>query len=150
MSTAARPLSSRSTAARAAASGLAARGRDAREVGLRLVGPVRVRARRAPFVVVVLTALAAGLVGLILMSTVMQAQSFRIDELQRDASLLQAQRDQLTNEVERMQSPSGLAERALAEGMVPNANPVFLQLADGKVVGDPEPAEPGTNVRKAD
>lgn len=134
----------------ALASGLAARGRDAREVGLKLVGPVRVKARRAPFVVVVLTLLAAGLVGLIVLSTFMQAQAFRIDDLQREATLLQAQKDQLTSEVERMQSPAGLADRALAEGMVPNANPVFLRLGDGAVIGDPVPAEPGTNVRRAD
>ncbi len=142
---------SRSAAARstALASGLAARGRDARDVGLRLVGPVRVRARRAPFVVVVLTVLAAGLVGLILLSTAMQAQSFRIAELQKEATLLEARRQQLAAEVDRAQSPSGLAERALAEGMVPNANPVFLRLSDGKVIGEPVPAEPDTNVRRA-
>ncbi len=133
----------------ALASGVAARGRDAREVGLKLVGPVRVRARRAPFVVVVLSVLAVGLVGLILFSTAMQAQSFRIDELQQQATLLQAQKDQLATEVEQMQSPSGLAQRALAEGMVPNANPVFLRLSDGKVIGEAVPAEPGTNVRRA-
>lgn len=142
---------SRSAAARstALASGLAARGRDARDVGLRLVGPVRVRARRAPFVVVVLTVLAAGLVGLILLSTAMQAQSFRIAELQKEATLLEARRQQLAAEVDRAQSPSGLAERALAEGMVPNANPVFLRLSDGKVIGEAVPAEPDTNVRRA-
>lgn len=142
---------SRSAAARstALASGLAARGRDARDVGLRLVGPVRVRARRAPFVVVMLTVLAAGLVGLILLSTAMQAQSFRIAELQKEATLLEARRQQLAAEVDRAQSPSGLAERALAEGMVPNANPVFLRLSDGKVIGEPVPAEPDTNVRRA-
>lgn len=130
--------------------GLAARGRGARDAGLRLVGPVRVRARRTPFVVVVLTVLAIGLVGLILISTVMQAQSFRIGELQREASLLESQRDQLSTEVEQMKSPAGLADRALSEGMVPNANPVFLRLADGRVIGDPVPAEKGTNVRRAD
>jgi hypothetical protein len=35
-------------------------------------------------------------------------------------------------------------------GMVPNANPVFLQPSDGKVIGDPEPAEPRSNVRRVD
>ncbi|MFS0884760.1 hypothetical protein [Aeromicrobium sp. 179-A 4D2 NHS] len=152
MSTATSPRAlSRSAAARssALASGLAARGRDARDVGLKLVGPVRVRARRAPFVVVVLGVLAVGLVGLILLSTAMQAQAFRIDELQQRATLLHAQKEQLATEVDQMQSPSGLAERALSEGMVPNANPVFLRLTDGKVIGEPVPAERGTNVRRA-
>ncbi len=131
------------------ATGLAARGRDARDVGLRLVGPVRVRARRAPFVVVVLSVLAVGLVGLILLSTVMQAQSFKIDELQQRATLLHAQKDHLATKVDQLQSPSGLADRALSEGMVPNSSPVFLRLTDGKVIGEPVAAESGTNVRRA-
>jgi hypothetical protein len=153
MSTATSPRAlSRTAVARssALASGLAARGRDARDVGLKLVGPVRVRARRAPFVVVVLSILAVGLVGLILLSTAMQAQAFRIDDLQQQSTLLQAQKEQLASEVDRMQSPSGLADRALTEGMVPNANPVFLRLSDGKVIGEPVPAERDTNVRRAD
>lgn len=152
MSTASSPRAlSRSAAARssALATGLAARGRDARDVGLKLVGPVRVRARRAPFVVVVLSVLAVGLVGLILLSTVMQAQSFKIAELQQQATLLQAQQDHLATEVDQLQSPSGLADRALAEGMVPNASPVFLRLTDGKVIGSAVAAESGTNVRRA-
>ena len=99
--------------------------------------------------VVVLGVLAVGLVGLILLSTVMQAQAFRIDELQQRATLLHAQKEQLATEVDQMQSPSGLADRALSEGMVPNANPVFLRLTDGEVIGEPVPAERGTNVRRA-
>ena len=131
-------------------SGLAARSRGAKDVGLRLVGPVRVRARRAPFVVVMLSILAAGLIGLILLSTAMQAQAFKINELQRESALLQAHQDQLIGEVSQLASPAGLADRALNEGMVPNANPVFLRLADGAVIGQPVPAEPGTNVRRAE
>ena len=152
MSTATSPRAlSRTAAARssALASGLAARGRDARDVGLKLVGPVRVRARRAPFVVVVLSVLAAGLVGLILLSTAMQAQAFRIDELQQRATLLNAQKEQLATEVDQMQSPSGLANRALTEGMAPSATPVSLPLPAGRVFGRPVPAESGTNVRRA-
>jgi len=122
-----------------------ARGEQPRSRMLRLVGPARSRARRAPFVVVVLGLLSAGLVGLIVMSTVLQAQSFQLSTLSQQADALATQQQAMTREVERMQSPSEVAARAMALGMVPNANPVFLRLSDGKVVGKPSPAEAGSN-----
>lgn len=112
---------------------------------LRLVGPARSRAKRAPFVVVVLGLLSVGLVGLIVMSTVLQAQSFQLSTLSQQADVLATQQQAMTREVERMQSPSEVAARAVALGMVPNASPVFLRLSDGEVVGRPRPAEPGSN-----
>lgn len=129
-----------------ASSRTVATARQGWEVGLRLVGPVRQRARRAPFVVVVLGMLAAGLVGLILMSTVLQAQAFQMSELRRDAAALEVQRQGLERDLNYLQSPAGLADKAMAEGMVPNAAPVFLRLSDGVVIGKPTPAKPGTNI----
>ena len=117
---------------------------------LRLVAPVRSRAGRAPFVVVVLTVLGIGLVGLILLSTVLQAQAFEIARLQSKADALTVQEQDLRREVERLQAPADLAQRAVQLGMVPNTNPVFLRSSDGKVVGDPVPAEPRSNVERVD
>ena len=120
---------------------------DARAAGLRLVRPVRSRARKAPFVVVVMTLLSVGLVGLIIMSTILQAQSFTSAELNQEADALETQQQSLAREVDRLQSPANVARRAIAVGMVPNTNPAFLRLSDGKVLGKPEPAEPGSNIR---
>lgn len=120
---------------------------DAVERGLRLVRPVRSRARRAPFVVVVMTMLSIGLVGLIIMSTVLQAQSFEAAKLDREAAALEIQQQSLTREVETLLSPASVAQRALVFGMVPNTNPAFLRLSDGKVLGKPEPATSGSNIR---
>lgn len=117
---------------------------------LRLVAPVRSRAGRAPFVVVVLTVLGVGLVGLILLSTVLQSQAFEIARLSSRADALAVQEQDLRREVDRLQAPAALAERALRLGMVPNANPAFLRPSDGQVIGDPEPAEPRSNVRRVD
>jgi cell division protein FtsB len=121
---------------------------DARAVGLRLVRPVRSRARKAPFVVVVLILLSVGLVGLIIMSTVLQAQSFKAAALTREANALETQQQGLTREVEQLQSPSNVARRALIYGMVPNASPAFLRLSDGKVLGKPEAAVRGNNITR--
>ncbi|MCL8251853.1 hypothetical protein AERO_10700 [Aeromicrobium fastidiosum] len=120
---------------------------DARAAGLRLVRPVRSRARKAPFVVVVLSVLGAGLVGLVLMSTVLQAQSFEATRLDRRAASLETRQQSIAREVDRLQSPANVAKRAIAIGMVPNANPAFLRLSDGKVLGKPQAAEPGSNIR---
>jgi cell division protein FtsB len=119
---------------------------EARAAGLRLVRPVRSRARKAPFVVVVLAVLGAGLVGLILMSTVLQAQSFEAARLDRKAASLETQQQSIAREVDRLQSPAHVAARAVAIGMVPNANPAFLRLSDGRVLGKPVAAEPGTTM----
>lgn len=120
---------------------------DAKAVGLRLVRPVRSRARKAPFVVVVLTVVSIGLVGLIIMSTVLQAQSFESSKLQREARSLTTQQQALGREVDRLRSPANVAREAIAIGMVPNANPVFLRLSDGKVSGIPEAAKAGSNIK---
>ncbi len=114
---------------------------DVRDVGLRLVRPVQSRARRAPFVVVVLTVLSIGLVGLIIGSTMLQAQSFQQAALDREVADLQTQQQALAREVDRLQSPGSIADRASAQGMVRNTNPAFLRLSDGQVLGEPKPAE---------
>ena len=120
----------------------------AKQAGLRLVRPVRSRARKAPFVVVVLTILSAGLVGLIIMSTVLQAQSFEAQRLNRQAADLDTQQQALAREVDKLQSPANAARRAVLLGMVPNTNPTFLRLSDGKVLGKPAPAAAGSsNIR---
>ena len=121
---------------------------SAKAAGLRLVRPVRSRARKAPFVVVVMTILSIGLVGLIIMSTILQAQSFEAQKLTQQAAELETRQQLLATEVDKLQSPANVARRAIQYGMVPNTNPAFLRLSDGKVLGKPEAAKPGnTNIR---
>lgn len=115
---------------------------------LRLVAPAKSRAGRTPFVVVVITVISLGLIGLIFMSTVLQGQAFEMAKLDREATALQSQQEALTQDLEAMKSPAGLASAAVVYGMVPNTNPVFLRLSDGKVIGKPAPALPGTNVNR--
>ncbi len=107
---------------------------------LHVVQSRRVGSPRAPFVMLVVTLLASGLVGLLLLNTSMQNGAFELAELEKKAEALQSQRAQLALEVEERATPAALAERASALGMVPNASPVFLRLPDGEVIGDPVPA----------
>lgn len=117
---------------------------------LRLVAPPRNQAGRAPFVMVVITVISLGLVGLIFMSTVLQGQAFEIARLNLEAAQLQTQQDALIHDLDQMKSPAGLAGSAVAYGMVPNTNPAFLRLGDGKVIGKPQPALPNTNVKRVE
>ncbi|KAA1423479.1 cell division protein FtsL [Mumia zhuanghuii] len=107
---------------------------------LRAVPARRPRTPRAPFVLLVVTVLAGGLVGLLLLNTSMQNGAFELAELEKKAQELQSRHAELALEVEQRSTPEAVAERAAALGMVPNTNPAFLRLPDGKIVGDPEPA----------
>ena len=116
--------------------------------GLRLVAPVTHRARRTPFVVVLLAVVGSGLVGLILISTAMQAQTFELAELTAEARELETAQEALQREVSELESPEHLGPLAVARGMVPSQTPVYLQLSDGTVKGSPKPAEERSNIRQ--
>lgn len=126
------------------------RSQPVREVGLRLVGPVRSRTSKIPFATMAITLVVAGLAGLIGLRPVLEGQAFKIAELEQTVIALEAERSSLQSTVNSLQSPGSIAERALAEGMVPNSSPVFLRLSDRRVIGNAAPARPGTNVRRAD
>ncbi len=117
---------------------------------LRLVASPASTRGRAPFVGLVIALLSLGLTGLIVLSTMLQQQAFELQELEQRADRLQTQHDSLAAEVAENRSPARLAAEAVELGMVPNANPVFLRLSDGRVVGQPRPAEKGTNVERVD
>jgi TolA-binding protein len=92
----------------------------------------------------VVALLAAGLVGLLLLNTELQRGTFQVTALNQQADQLRDQQEQLEREVRTLESPQNLADRALRMGMVPNQNPVFLRLSDGRVLGVPEEAKAGT------
>lgn len=112
-----------------------------RERWLDVVPNAPFKAPRVPFVLLVLAVLGVGLVGLLLLNTSLQQGSFAIHDLQRQTSLLADRQGELERKVAVLQAPENLAARAVKLGMVPNPNPAFLRLSDGKILGDPEPAK---------
>jgi cell division protein FtsB len=106
------------------------------------VVPRRARAPRVPFMILVGALLLSGVVGLLLFNTSMQQASFRATALQAQADALHAQEQSLQMELDKLRDPQRVATRAKALGMVPMANPAFLRLSDGRVLGDPLPASP--------
>jgi hypothetical protein len=63
-----------------------------------------------------------------------------LKDLRRTAAALTDQQQALMQDVAAAASPAELAARARALGMVENRNPVFIRLADAKVLGVPAPA----------
>lgn len=114
----------------------------ARSTGyLRLVTTRRSTAARAPFVAVVVLILAAGLLGLLLLNTVLAQDAFTLHALQVQGRVLADQEQSLQREVERLESPQSLAARATALNMVPGGTRAFLELPSGRVLGIALPAE---------
>lgn len=110
---------------------------------LRVVYGAPFRPPRMPFVIFVVSLLAAGLVGLLLLNTELQSGTFNITKLSSQAGQLRDQQEQLEKQVRTLESPQNLSDRALRMGMVPNPNPVFLRLSDGRVLGVPAEGKAG-------
>ena len=102
------------------------------------------RVARVPFVILMLLLLGAGLVGLLVLNTSLQQGAFRAAALQTRQVALSTRQHDLELQVSVLQNPQRLARVAQHLGMVPNTNPVFINAANGRVMGTPAPAIPGT------
>jgi hypothetical protein len=96
--------------------------------------------RRAPFVLLVLGLIGAGLFALLAINTAAAADEVRQRELTSTNADTLDQTQQLKIDIANKQAPAALASAARALGMVPNPNPAFLLVrSDGAVavVGSP-------------
>jgi hypothetical protein len=105
-------------------------------------------------VALVLGILLAGLLGLLLLNTASAQDAFRLHRLQASAAGAADERQALSDQVNRLTGPAGLATRAQQLGMVPQGPPQFwkpgeplppgARVIDGMVVvpapGAPKPA----------
>jgi len=119
------------------------RPRPAPAAQLRLVPTGRLQPPRAPFVALVIGFLATGLIGLLVLNTVIAQNSFRARDLQVSGAALDLTQQRLQREIDAVEA------RARALGMVPAGTPAFIRLRDGKVLGVPTPATVPTPVRFA-
>ena len=97
---------------------------------LRVLPGGRAGAPRAPFVVLVLLVLGAGLVGLLLLNTNLQQSSFDLRDLEQETRLLRDRHAELSQLVAQQASPEELAKRADGLGMVPADERQYLVLED--------------------
>ncbi len=107
----------------------------------------RTQAARTPFAVLVLAMLVVGVVGLLMFNTNMQQTSFKATALQEQVNVLTAQEQSLNMELDQLRDPQRLAVSAKKLGMVAPAEPAFVRLLDGRILGNPTPASPADAVR---
>lgn len=96
---------------------------------------------RAPFAAAVVALMVTGLIGLLVLNTVLAKDAFKLHALQVEGRQLADTEQVLTREVEALRAPAALAEKAAAMGMVQAGPPAFLRLPDGAVLGSAEPAK---------
>jgi type II secretory pathway pseudopilin PulG len=107
---------------------------------LTLVPRARRPGTRVPFVVLVSLLLLGGVGGLLCFNTSMQQASFTATALESQAQALNARRQGLQMQVDSLRNPQRVALEARHLGMVPAADPAFIRLGDGKVLGNAVPA----------
>ena len=105
---------------------------------LRPVAGVRRRMATVPFVMVVAVILALGMVGLLVLTTALQDQTFGVQRTQRVANTLAIRLSALQDQVATARSVQNLSVTAQHLGMRPNPYGVQLRISDGAVIGDPK------------
>jgi hypothetical protein len=98
--------------------------------------------------VVLLTAGAVAIIMLGLQLSIMiQQGSYQLAGLKGQMRDLTTTNQILDEQVRSLSSDQNLANAAASLGMVTNANPVYLRLSDGKVIGHPTVARSGSGVQ---
>jgi hypothetical protein len=106
---------------------------------LRVVSPLQVeRASRGMFIVFVTGVLAVGLFVMLIINTSLAQGAFAVTELQKQIDVLAEQEQALTRAIATAAGPVALETAARRLGMVPNANPVFIDVEAGKILGKPK------------
>jgi hypothetical protein len=108
---------------------------------LRVVPPARLPAPRAPFVLLVLGLVVAGLVSLLMLNTLVNENSFRIHALTTEQEKLDLREQQLQRQVDKLETPGSMEAAARRLGLVPAGTPAFIELPSGRVLGVPTPAK---------
>ena len=107
---------------------------------MRVAPPEPVAAPRTPFVLLVLTLVAGGIVGLLVLNTAINADAFKITALKDQQTKLDTQEQQLNQELAELQSPGNLQAAATRLGLVPAGTPAYIHLPDGRILNVPQPA----------
>ncbi len=107
---------------------------------LRVAPPLPVMVPRAPFIALVLVLVVGGVLGILVLNTKINENSFRLHDLrQRQADLDQRQQE-LEQQLADYESPNNLAAAGCKLGLVSAGAPAFIRLPDGRQIGVPQPA----------
>jgi negative regulator of sigma E activity len=107
---------------------------------LRVAPPLPVTVARAPFVAMLCVVVVAGVVGILVLTAKINANQFRLDNLQSQQAGLNQQEQQLQAAIAVQQAPGNLVAAAKKLGLVPAGTLAYITLPNGKVYGLPQPA----------
>jgi hypothetical protein len=99
-----------------------------------------VRLPKAPFVLLLAGLVVAGAIGVLVLNTKINENSFRLGDLRQTQAALSLQEQQLEQQLADLSSPGNLRAAATRLGLVPAGTPVYLNLPDGREVAVPQPA----------
>jgi len=106
----------------------------------RLKPPVPVAVVRAPFMILVIMSVIAGVVGILVLNTKITENAFKLSAMRKDQVLLDQREQQLKQLISNHESPGSLAAAAAKLGLVEAGPPAFIVLPDGRTIGVPKPA----------
>lgn len=113
-----------------------------------LAPPAPMALPRAPFLIMVVVLVIAGVLGVLVLNTKINENSFVLEDLRSQQRALDLKEQQLSRDLEEAKSPGNLRAAAKRLGLVPSGTPAFIMLPDGKIVGVPTPAS--ANAANAD
>jgi hypothetical protein len=110
---------------------------------LRVAPPAPVTTPRAPFVLLVLVLVVGGVLGILVLNTKINENAFQLHDLRDQQAALDVDEQQLVREIAQKEAPNNLAAASIQYGMVPSNQPAYLKLPDGRLIGMPQPGQPG-------
>ncbi|MFF3868400.1 hypothetical protein [Micromonospora sp. NPDC001898] len=108
---------------------------------LRVAPPPPVTVPRAPFVALILVLVVGGVLGILLVNTKINENSFRLERLQQQQAKLDVDQQQLEKKIADAEAPGNLTAAAKRLGMVEAEEPAYIRLPDGRIIGVPQPAD---------
>jgi hypothetical protein len=95
---------------------------------------------RTSFILLMGALVVTAVLGVLVLNTKINENSFTLDNLQSQQSTLDGQEQQLSQQLADLESTGNLSAQAARLGLVPAGNPAYLTLPNGRVVGVPQPA----------
>jgi type II secretory pathway pseudopilin PulG len=149
------PTRARTAAEREAADERAARRAEKRKAGrstaesrrrLRVAPPLPVTVARAPFVAMLLSVVVVGVIGILVLTTMINANQFTLNDLQNRQAGLNQQEQQLQQNLAQQESPGSLVAAAHRLGLVPAGTLAYITMPNGTIAGVPQPAAKAPSV----
>ncbi len=106
-----------------------------------LAAPAPVALPRTSFIVLVAGVVIAAVLGVLVLNTKINENSFTLDNLRTQQAALDEHEQQLSRQLADLESTGNLSAQAARLGLVPAGTPAFLTLPNGKIVGVPQPAD---------